>query len=110
GRRSADVVLMDPIGTGWSRPAKPDNTGFYGVKADAQVMAKAIALYLAHAGRTGSAKYLLGESYGGFRAAKVARVLHEDQGFVVSRIVMGSPLIDGALVFGADRSPVDAAL
>jgi len=105
-----DLVFIDPIGTGWSRAAKADNTGFYGVKADAQVMAKTIALYLAHAGRTGSPKYLLGESYGGFRAAKVARVLQEDQGFAVSGIVMVSPLIDGGLVFGADRSPVDAAL
>ena len=47
-----DLVLIDPIGTGWSRTAKPDNTSFYGVSADAQVMAKAVALYLAHAGRT----------------------------------------------------------
>jgi carboxypeptidase C (cathepsin A) len=43
-----DLVLIDPIGTGWSRTAKPDNTGFYGVGSDAQAIAKAIALYLAH--------------------------------------------------------------
>jgi carboxypeptidase C (cathepsin A) len=105
-----DLVLIDPIGTGWSRTAKPDNTSFYGVGADAQVMAKAIALYLAHAGRTASPKYLLGESYGGYRAIKVARALQESQGLVVSGILMVSPLIDGALVFGADRLALTAAL
>jgi carboxypeptidase C (cathepsin A) len=105
-----DLVLIDPIGTGWSRTAKPDNTSFFGVGPDAQVMAKAIALYVAHAGRTASPKYLLGESYGGFRALKVARALQESQGLVVSGIVMVSPMIDGALVFGGDRLALNAAV
>jgi carboxypeptidase C (cathepsin A) len=105
-----DLVLIDPIGTGWSRTAKPDNTGFFGVNADAEVIAKVIALYVAHAGRAGSPKYLLGESYGGFRAVKVARALQHNQGIVVSGIVMVSPLIEGALVFGSDRLALNAAL
>jgi carboxypeptidase C (cathepsin A) len=106
-----DLVLIDPIGTGWSRSAKPDDAGgFYGVKQDAQALAKTIALYLFRNGRTGSAKYLLGESYGGFRAAKVARALQQDQGVVVSGIVMVSPLIDGALHFSGDRLALGAAL
>jgi carboxypeptidase C (cathepsin A) len=105
-----DLVLIDPIGTGWSRTAKPDNTSFFGVGPDAQVMAKAIALYVAHAGRTASPKYLLGESYGGFRALKVARALQESQGLVVSGIVMVSPMIEGALVFGGDRLALNAAV
>jgi carboxypeptidase C (cathepsin A) len=105
-----DLVLIDPIGTGWSRTAKPDNTGFYGVGSDAQAIAKAIALYLAHTGRTAAPKYLLGESYGGFRALKVARALHEDQGLVVSGIIMVSPLIDGSLVFGGDHLALKAAV
>src|SRR6202011_1815284 len=105
-----DLVLVDPIGTGWSRAAKPDNTGFYGVGSDAQAMAKAIALYLAHTGRTAAPKYVLGESYGGFRALKVARALHENQGLVVSGIIMVSPLIDGSLVFGGDHLALKAAV
>jgi carboxypeptidase C (cathepsin A) len=105
-----DLVFIDPIGTGWSRTAKPDNTGFYGVTSDAQAMAKAIALYLAHTGRTAAPKYLLGESYGGFRALKVARALQESQGHVVSGIVMVSPMIDGSLVFGGDQLALKAAV
>ena len=105
-----DLVLIDPIGTGWSRTAKPDNTSFYGVGPDAQVVAKAIALYLSHSSRTASPKYLLGESYGGFRALKVARALQESQGHVVTGIIMLSPLIDGSLVFGGDQLALKAAV
>jgi carboxypeptidase C (cathepsin A) len=106
-----DLVLIDPIGTGWSRTAKADDAQhFYGVKADADEIAKAIALYLSHSGRTSSPKYLFGESYGGFRAAKVAAALSDDQGIVISGIVMLSPLIDGALTFGGTRLALGAAL
>ena len=58
-----------------------------------------------------SPKYLLGESYGGFRAAKVAHALQHDQGIVVSGIVMVSPLIEGGYVFGGgDRYSLGCAL
>lgn len=105
-----DLVLIDPIGAGWSRTAKADDAkNFYGVRQDAQAMAKVIALYLAHNNRI-SPVYLLGESYGGLRSAKVAGALRESQGIVVSGIVMLSPLIDGALTFGATRYALGAAL
>ena len=95
-----DLVLIDPIGTGWSRPAKPDGgSAFWGVRADAEVLAKTVALYLAKNGRLSSPKYLLGESYGGFRAAKLARALQQGQGIIVSGIVMVSPMLDGSLLF-----------
>ena len=45
-------------------------------------MAKVIALYVAKNGRVSSPKFILGESYGGFRAAKVARALQREQGIV----------------------------
>lgn len=106
-----DLVMIDPIGTGWSRTAKADDAkNFYGVREDAQVLAKTIALYLARSGRTQSPKYLLGESYGGFRSVKVARALQQDQGLVVAGIVMVSPMIEGGLQFGSDRMALGAAL
>ncbi|HTZ03316.1 MAG TPA: carboxypeptidase [Xanthobacteraceae bacterium] len=106
-----DLVLIDPIGTGWSRAAKrDDDRGFWSVDGDAQSMAKVIALYVAKNGRAASPKFILGESYGGFRAAKVARVLQDDQGIVVSGILMLSPLLDGNFQFGGDRFALGAAL
>ena len=56
------------------------------------IIGTAITLYLAKNGRMSSPKYLVGESYGGFRAIKVSRALQHDQGVVVSGIVMLSPL------------------
>jgi carboxypeptidase C (cathepsin A) len=106
-----DLVLIDPVGTGWSRAAKPDGArGFWAVHSDAESMAKVIALYVAKNGRTSSPKFILGESYGGFRAAKVGRILQSEQGIVVSGILMLSPTLEGAFQFGGDRFALGAAL
>lgn len=111
--RFTDLVLIDPVGTGWSRAASTEiaNT-FYGVGPDAESLAKAIALYVQKNERMASPKYLLGESYGGFRAAKVATALKESQGILASGIVMLSPLIEGRFLFGAGsgEDPLAAAL
>ncbi len=106
-----DLVFIDPIGTGWSRTDKsPDAKDYWNVSADAQVMAKTIALYVAHNARSNSPKYLVGESYGGYRAAKVARVLQQDQGIVASGIVMLSPLLETGYTFSGDRLSLGCAL
>ena len=105
-----DLVLIDPIGTGWSRAKGDDAKHFWSVRADADAMAKAIALYVAHNSRSGSPKYLLGESYGGLRAVKTAVALQRDQGIAVSGIVALSPLLEGWLTFGDDGSALRAAL
>jgi carboxypeptidase C (cathepsin A) len=106
-----DLVMIDPIGTGWSRTAKPDDAkNFWGVRSDANVLAKVIALYVAKNSRGASPKYLLGESYGGFRAAKVARVLQSDQGIVVTGIVMVSPLLETSFQWGSSQYALGAAL
>jgi len=109
--RFTDLVMIDPIGTGWSRTVKADDgKQFWNVESDADAMAKAIALYVAHNNRAASPKYLLGESYGGFRAAKVARALQREQGIATTGIVMLSPLLEGWLTFGDDESALRSAL
>jgi carboxypeptidase C (cathepsin A) len=106
-----DLVLIDPVATGWSRTAKPDGgTAFWGVRRDSESMAKVIALYVAKNGRASSPKYILGESYGGFRAVKVASDLQRDQGIVVTGIIMVSPMVESGLHFGSDRLALGAAL
>jgi carboxypeptidase C (cathepsin A) len=106
-----DLVLIDPVGTGWSRAQKPDDANaFYNIRRDAESIAKIIALYVAKNARTASPKYLLGESYGGFRAVKVAKTLQREQGMVVSGILMVSPLLDAEFLFGSSRYALGAAL
>lgn len=107
--RFTDLVFIDPVGTGWSRPAG-NGAEFYGVRQDAESIAKVIALYVQRADRASSPKYLLGESYGGFRAAKVASALKDSQGILVSGVVMVSPMIEARLIFGATDYPLGAAL
>jgi carboxypeptidase C (cathepsin A) len=106
-----DLVLIDPVGTGWSRAAKQDDAkNFWSIESDANAMAKAIALYIGKNDRAGAPKYLLGESYGGFRAAKTARALVREQGIAVNGIVMMSPFLEGWLTFGNEKSALRAAL
>ena len=106
-----DLVMIDPIGTGWSRTAKADGgSAYWGVRSDASVLAKVIALYVARSSRSASPKYLLGESYGGFRAAKVAGTLKSEQGIMVSGIVMVSPLLEAALQWSGSQYALGAAL
>ncbi|PST20008.1 carboxypeptidase [Rhizobium sp. JAB6] len=106
-----DLVLIDPIGTGWSRAAKPDDQNdFYSVDSDAESLAKAIALYVSRNSRAASPKYILGESYGGFRSVKIANSLREDQGILISGIVMLSPLLEGRFVFGGGEDALGATL
>jgi carboxypeptidase C (cathepsin A) len=109
--RFTDLVFLDPIGTGWSRTAKADDAkDFWKVQSDADSMAKVISNYATKHDRTLGPIYLLGESYGGFRAAKVARALQRDYGMAVSGIVMLSPLLEGWLTFGDDQSALRSAL
>lgn len=105
-----DLVFIDPVGTGWSRAAPEAQNAFYGVRPDAESLAKFIALYTQKNDRLASPKYLAGESYGGFRSAKVAKALKDSQGILVSGIVMISPMIDGRFLMTADTDPVTAAL
>ncbi|MGJ7036990.1 carboxypeptidase C (cathepsin A) [Shinella sp. BE166] len=106
-----DLVLIDPVGTGWSRAANDDAAGqFYGVRQDAESLAKVITLYMQKNRRVASPAYLLGESYGGFRTAKVASALKETQGILVSGVLMVSPLIEGRFLFGAADDALNAAL
>ena len=106
-----DLVMVDPVGSGWSRPAKADGgQAFWSVRRDAESLAKTIALYVSGNARSASPKYILGESYGGFRAAKVARALKRDQGISVTGIVMVSPLTEAGLIFNGTRFALGAAL
>jgi carboxypeptidase C (cathepsin A) len=106
-----DLVMIDPVGTGWSRAAKPDGgSAFWSVHRDAESLAKVIALYVAKNSRVSSPKYILGESYGGFRAAKVARALQNNQGIVISGITMVSPMIEGQFQFSGEHFALGAAL
>src|SRR5262245_12437702 len=94
-----DLVFIDPPGTGYSRIATSGEEGrrqFWSIDGDADALAVFIRKWIEQAGRQTSVKFITGESYGGFRAPKVARKL-QDQGIGIRGLVMISPVID----FGA---------
>lgn len=71
----ADIVLIDPPGTGFSRilpDGKPEE--FYGVMPDAKATVDLIERWVRENNRWNSPRYILGESYGTIRAAVVARM------------------------------------
>ncbi|MDX8541337.1 peptidase S10 [Mesorhizobium abyssinicae] len=106
-----DLVFVDPVGTGYSREAPGQDThDFWGVSQDASSIGAFIRLYLAQNGRTGSPLFLAGESYGGFRAALLARTLQEDVGISPNGIVLISPALEFMLVQPDEFEPLHWAL
>ena len=106
-----DLVLIDPVGTGWSRAVKSDDAKhFWSVDSDARLHGQGGRTLRCKEQPRRFAEVFFGESYGGFRAAKAARALQRDQGIVVAGIVMLSPLLEGWLTFGDDSSALRAAL
>ncbi|MFK0693038.1 S10 family peptidase [Mesorhizobium sp. IMUNJ 23033] len=107
----SDLVFVDPVGTGYSREAPGQDThDFWGVNQDASSIGAFIRLFLAQNGRTGSPLFLAGESYGGFRAALLARTLQEDIGISPSGIVLISPALEFMLVQPDEFEPLHWAL
>ncbi len=92
----ADMVFIDPVGTGYSRAiGKGDGKDFWGIENDAQSIAEFIRLWLVKNKRWNSPKYLSGESYGTTRAAAL---LNELQGgwsdIAINGVVFISSILD----------------
>ena len=92
-----DLVFVDPVGTGYSR-AVGEGKRFWGVSEDLESLASFIDRYLTAAGRRTSPKYLVGESYGGFRAASLPKVLADDHSVAITGIFLISPVIEFSLI------------
>jgi carboxypeptidase C (cathepsin A) len=91
----ADLVFIDPISTGYSRPAEgEDAKQFHGLEEDAQAVGDFIRLYTTKHGRWLSPKFLCGESYGTTRAAALASLLQDQHGMYLNGIILVSPVLN----------------
>lgn len=89
-----DLVFIDPVGTGFSRAAKPDlNKKYWNVKGDLESVGEFIRLYLTRYSRWSSPLFLCGESYGTTRAAGLAGHLIE-KGIAFSGIILISTILN----------------
>jgi carboxypeptidase C (cathepsin A) len=117
-----DLVFVDPVGTGFSRviednskdgeqrktqeKTRPedgeDAREYFGYKRDLESLCEFMGRWLSGHGRWGSAVFIAGESYGGYRVGRLVRMLQETTGIGLS----GAVLISPALEF-ASLSPTD---
>ena len=91
-----DLVFIDPADTGYSRALTSNDEArkrIFSVNGDIAYLAETIRLWLDRFDRNVSPKYILGESYGGFRAPRLARELASVQGVGVSGLVLVSPAL-----------------
>ncbi|MFZ8965792.1 MAG: S10 family peptidase [Steroidobacteraceae bacterium] len=91
----ADLVMIDPVGTGFSQiVGKGDKKDFYGVDQDIDSVSRFIVRFLGDYGRWASPKFVLGESYGGIRTAGVAHELLSRHNVALNGIILVSPYLD----------------
>jgi carboxypeptidase C (cathepsin A) len=101
-----DLVLVDAIGTGLSRAAPGVPAGrFYQVRGDAEAFAQFIHLYLRRFHRERSPVFLAGESYGGTRAAILARLLPRRYGVSPRGLILISPALDFGVLNAEFENP-----
>ena len=103
-----DLLFIDPLGTGYSRMIGKDDDGdakhFYSIDGDIDELSTVVRKWLVANDRLAGRKFIVGESYGGFRAPKLARRLEAKDGIAIDGIVMVSPVLDFAW-FQSDSNP-----
>lgn len=95
-----DLVFIDPIGTGFSRSlvdADATKKAFYANDPDIKYLSKVVYDWLVKEGRLRSPKFVMGESYGGYRAPRIAYELQSQVGVGLSGLIMVSPYLDPAV-------------
>ena len=98
----ADLVFIDPVGTGYSRVLEDgEGKDHWGIKQDAHSVGRFIRRWLTENKRWGSPKYLAGESYGTTRAAALVAELNDDYNDVaLNGVILISAILDFELDSG----------
>ena len=90
----SDLVLIDAIGTGFSRAENAETfKKFWGVKGDIEAFSEFIRLYISRNERWSSPLFLFGESYGTTRSAGIAGYL-ADRGISFNGITLLSTVLN----------------
>jgi carboxypeptidase C (cathepsin A) len=104
-----DLVFIDPVGTGFSYSHVPEEEAkkrFYNPKADVEYLSRIIFDWLVKNERLTSRKYLVGESYGGFRGPRIVHYLQTALGVAMNGEVLISPYLDPGASKNEDLSPL----
>jgi carboxypeptidase C (cathepsin A) len=114
----ADLVFVDPVGTGFSRIIEPEQKNgdgkdgkkedafdpkeYFGYKRDLESLSEFIGRWLSANGRWGSPVFIAGESYGGYRVGRLVRVLQENAGIGLNGAILISPALEISLLASGD--------
>ncbi len=93
----SDLVFIDPIGTGFSRSLVPEDQAkklFYSTGPDIEYLSRIVYDWLVKNDRLESRKYLVGESYGGFRGPRIVYDLQSELGVAMNGFVLVSPYLN----------------
>jgi carboxypeptidase C (cathepsin A) len=104
-----DLVFIDPVGTGFSRARIAEEEAkkkFYSTQADIEYLSRIVYDWLVKNGRLTSRKYLVGESYGGFRGPRITHYLQTRLGVAMNGLVLVSPYLDPTASNNGDLSPL----
>jgi carboxypeptidase C (cathepsin A) len=103
-----DMVFIDPIGTGFSRSLVDEAETkklFYAPKPDIEYLSLVIYKWLVQNDRLLDKKYLVGESYGGYRGPLLTHYLQSTLGVAMNGLVLVSPYLNPERGDG-DLSPI----
>src|SRR5258705_2969131 len=90
----SDLVFIDPVGTGYSRAARPElGQKFFGLQGDIESVGEFIRMYLSRYERWTSPLFLAGESYGTTRASALSGYLI-DRGIAFNGIMLISTIMN----------------
>ena len=104
-----DLVFIDPVGTGYSYALVPEAEAkkrFFNPKSDVEYLSRIMFDWLVKNERLTSPKYLVGESYGGFRGPRITHFLQTRLGVGLSGMVLVSPYLDPGASRNGDLSPL----
>ncbi len=117
----ADLVFVDPVGTGFSRiieddekkkdekqgeGEKADPNEYFGQKRDLESLCEFMARWLSEHDRWGSPIFIAGESYGGYRVGRLVRMLQEETGIGLNGAILISPALELTGLNGDDYGVV----
>ncbi len=103
-----DLVFIDPVGTGFSRALVPPAEAkphFFEMDSDIAYLSRIVYDWLLKNQRLTSPKYVVGESYGGYRGPRVTHYLQTNLGVGVNGVVLVSPALSAAF-HDTDASPL----
>ncbi len=107
---ATDLVFIDPVGTGWSRPVEGQKAkDFHGYQQDLESVGDLIHHWLGRENRWLSPKFLAGESYGTTRSAGLSGYLQNRHGVYLTGIMLVSSVLDFSTIrfqVGNDLPPL----